>query len=255
MSRPEPREDPQGAQDDLLIREATPEDLLACAEVFLAARAAAVAVMPPVAVAADVVRRDFAAFELDRKSRQVWVAEAEVDGGPAVVGYAELRPAWLDDLYVDPAHSGRGIGSALLETAKASRPHGFCLWVFESNRPAREFYRRRGLVELDRTDGSANEERCPDVRMAWPGHDPVAFLRGLVDDADLALAELLAQRFALTAAIQAHKEVPGHAGRDPEREREIARRMAAHVPGVPADSVARIIDLVISEGLDASPHR
>ena len=46
------------------------------------------------------------------------------------------------------------------------------------------FYRRHGLVDLERTDGSANEERAPDIRMAWPGADPLAFYRGLIDDVD-----------------------------------------------------------------------
>ena len=88
-----------------------------------------------------------------------------------------LRPVhreWLDDLYVDPAAQGTGVGSALLDLVKAQRPAGFCLWVFESNEPARGFYRARGLVDLERTDGAANEEKAPDIRMAWPGTDPLA---------------------------------------------------------------------------------
>ena len=71
--------------------------------------------------------------------------------------------------------------------------------------PARAFYARHGLVELERTDGSGNEERAPDLRMAWPGTDPLAFFRGLVDDVDAQLADLLARRAALTAAIQPSK--------------------------------------------------
>ncbi len=85
-----------------------------------------------------------------------------------------MTETWLDDLYVAPAFAGQGIGSALLDLAKAQRPQGFCLWVFESNTPARNFYARRGFVELERTDGSGNEERSPDVQMAWPGTDPIA---------------------------------------------------------------------------------
>ena len=71
-----------------------------------------------------------------------------------------------------PRHGGRGVGTALLDLVKAQRPAGFCLWVFETNAPARGFYARRGLVELERTDGSGNEEQAPDVRMAWPGAEP-----------------------------------------------------------------------------------
>ena len=39
--------------------------------------------------------------------------------------------------------------------------------MFESNAPARAFYARHGLVEREHTDGSENEERAPDLRMAW----------------------------------------------------------------------------------------
>ena len=35
------------------------------------------------------------------------------------------------------------------------------------NEPARRFYRRHGFVEVGRTDGARNEEREPDVRLAW----------------------------------------------------------------------------------------
>ena len=68
--------------------------------------------------------------------------------------------------------------------------------------------------------------------MAWLGEDPLAYLRGRIDEVDDELAVLLARRVALTAAVQDHKEVGGHAGRDPEREAEIVERMAAHVPGL-----------------------
>jgi chorismate mutase len=129
------------------------------------------------------------------------------------------------------------------------RPGGFCLWVFESNEPARAFYRRRGCLELERTDGAANEERAPDIRVAWPGTDPLAFLRGLIDDTDLLLGDVLARRTALTRAVQSVKP---SSERDPVREAEIVRRVAAVVPELGEERVARIVDVVIAESLDAS---
>ena len=71
----------------------------------------------------------------------MWVAEAE----GVVVGYLRLTGDWLDDLYVVPEHAGQGVGSALLDLAKALRPGGFGLWVFETNVPARAFYAAHGL--------------------------------------------------------------------------------------------------------------
>ena len=60
---------------------------------------------------------------------------------------------------------------------KARRPGGFCLWVFESNEPARAFYRARDLVDLERTDGATNEEKAPDIRIGQARRRPAAFYR------------------------------------------------------------------------------
>jgi chorismate mutase len=176
----------------------------------------------------------------------VWVAEID-----QIVGFATLAEAFLDALYVGPEHQGFGVGTALLDLAKARRPDGFALWVFASNAPARAFYRRHGLLELEHTDGSANEERSPDLRMAWPGRDPIGFLRRQIDDVDDELAMVLARRFALTVAVQGYKRRPGQDGRDPEREREIAERMAARAPGLGGDRLRRIMESVIGTSLEA----
>jgi chorismate mutase/GNAT superfamily N-acetyltransferase len=183
--------------------------------------------------------------------RETWVAEHQsADGEP--VGYLVLDAGWLDSLYVRPGLTGRGIGAALLDLAKSLRPGGFALWVFETNAGARRFYARHGLWELEHTDGSTNEERAPDVRMAWPGRDPVAYLRAQIDEVDDELAHALARRAALTAAIQAHKEVPGRRGRDPAREAEIVARMARQVPALGRPGLAAIMDAVITTSLDAT---
>ncbi len=98
-------------------------------------------------------------------SREVWLAEQ--DG--SCVGVLVLDDEWLDHLYVRPDRSGQGIGSLLLSLAMAIRPNGLSLWCFQSNHAARRFYQRRGMVEVELTDGAGNEERAPDVRFRWPG--------------------------------------------------------------------------------------
>jgi len=227
---------------DAVIRPAHEGDSDGVASVHLSARKAAS--MPPGVHTDDDVRRW---LDSRLQSDEVWVAEV----GGVVSGYARLTDDWLDDLYVAPPCAGRGLGSTLLDVAKAQRPDGFCLWVFETNEPARSFYARRGLVELERTDGSANEEKSPDVRMAWPGSDPLAFYRTLIDDVDGQLGDLLARRAALTRAVQVHKTVPG---RDPDRERAIAEALAVRAPALGPERLHRIIEAIIIESLDAARH-
>jgi chorismate mutase/GNAT superfamily N-acetyltransferase len=225
---------------DLTLRPADRGDAPEVASVHLAARRSAA--MPPPVHPEDEIRG-----WLDGRLRStdtVWVAE--VDG--VVGGYARFTETWLDDLYVAPALAGQGIGSALLDVVKQQRSGGFCLWVFEMNTPARDFYARRGLVELEHTDGSANEERAPDIKMAWPGIDPLSFFRRLIDDVDQQLGDLLARRVALTHAVQAHK---GNAIRDPAREAQIAAAMARRAPALGEERLRRIVHAIISESLDA----
>jgi GNAT superfamily N-acetyltransferase/chorismate mutase len=229
--------------DDLVLRPAVAADLPALAEVHLAARRAAGSAFPPGVHSDDEVRSWVAGWDLT--TYDVWLA---VRGG-AVAGYARSTSTWLDDLYVHPDHQGSGVGTALFGTVTSLLPGGFCLWVFESNEPARAFYRRHGCLELERTDGSANEEHAPDIRVAWPGPDPVVFLRGLVDEADLVLGDVLARRTALTRAIRSVKPT---AERDPRREAEVVRRVAAVAPELGEQRVARIVDVIIAESLDAS---
>lgn len=148
-----------------MLRPATAADLPPMAEVFLAARAAAVPAMPPSVHPPADVRSYFLGLDLAAPGREAWVAEDD----RGLVGFAKVTADWLDDLYVLPDAQGQGIGTALLDLVKALRPGGFALWVFESNAPARSFYARHGLVERERTDGGGNEERAPDIRMEWPG--------------------------------------------------------------------------------------
>lgn len=230
--------------DEVTLRPATTADAAAMARVHVASREANVPGMPPMVHDLPTTHR-WMEGRLAGGSTG-WVAER----GGAVVGYLVLTGDWLDDLFLAPGETGHGLGSALLDVAKAERPDGFCLWVFASNLGARRFYARHGLVELETTDGAGNEERAPDVRMAWPGPEPLSFFRRLIDDVDDQLGDLLARRAALTRAAQPHKSDPG---RDPDREQEIVSRLALRAPELGEDRVARIVHAIITESLDAAP--
>ncbi len=77
-----------------------------------------------------------------------------------------LDHEWIDQLYVDPASTGGGIGGALLDKAMRERPTGLKLWTFQSNLDARRFYEERGFVAITMTTGD-NEEQAPDVCYEW----------------------------------------------------------------------------------------
>ena len=68
----------------------------------------------------------------------------------AMAGFIALRGRHIDQLYVDPAHQRRGIGSLLLEQAIKSVPGRITLDVFEDNLGARAFYEKQGFEARDR---------------------------------------------------------------------------------------------------------
>lgn len=230
---------------ELSLRPATGDDLPGIATLYERVRTASVPAMP--AAVHDTAQISAWVTSWDLGDREVWVAESD-----RLLGFLALTETWLDALYVEPSAQRAGVGSALLEVARTRRPDGFGLWVFESNEPARSFYRRHGLVELEHTDGTENEERSPDIRMAWPGAQPLDYLRGQIDEVDHDLGQLLARRAALTAAVQDRKPVAGPAGRDAAREQEIAERMARLAPALGPERMGRIVDVIIAESLDAA---
>lgn len=69
-------------------------------------------------------------------------------------------------LYLAPPARGKGLGTAMLQDAKAAMDR-LCLWTFQANLTARRVCLAQGFEEIERTDGAANEERLPDVRMEW----------------------------------------------------------------------------------------
>ena len=157
-----PTEHPAGHVAEVTVRRAVAEDAPAIAAVYTAARVHAVPQMPP---ALHTAEEDVAFYSRRIAEEDVtgWLAEADAE----LLGFALCTPSFLDGLYVRPDLTGQGIGTLLLEVVEATHPQGYELWVFESNTGARRLYERRGLVEVERTDGSGNEEKVPDIRMAW----------------------------------------------------------------------------------------
>lgn len=110
------------------------------------------------------------ADDLFARHEEVWLAEE--DG--RLLGFLAIRHSdnndWetLEKLYVDPSEQGRGVGAVLLDQAKALRPEGLHLWVFQKNTAAIRLYERHGFKLVKLTDGEHNSEREPDALYRWP---------------------------------------------------------------------------------------
>lgn len=142
------------------LRPATDADAVRVAEILLSSRKAFL----PYACFA---RSD---AEVHRWVRDVLIPAGSVTvacSGGSVVGIlatsCEAGVSWVDHLYLAPSHAGQGIGSKLLAHALATLPLPVRLYTFQANTRARSFYESHGFKAIQLTDGSSNEERCPDV--------------------------------------------------------------------------------------------
>lgn len=96
------------------------------------------------------------------------VLVAEIDGG--VAGYLTMSPeGFVPALYLALHARGQGIGTALLDRAKALGPGRLELTVFEPNVAARRFYEREGLREVPEGRKDDTQEGVPVLLMRWTG--------------------------------------------------------------------------------------
>ena len=144
----------------ITLRRATRADAIRLADIHIAARVTA---MPWLRVVHTAEETRWWMTQVVVPRLEVWVA----DRAGAPLGFAALQDEWLEQLYIDPSAWRVGTGSLLLAHAKQRRPDGLKLWTFQRNELARKFYRKHGFAELRQTDGSANEEREPDVMLEW----------------------------------------------------------------------------------------
>lgn len=94
---------------------------------------------------------------------QVFVAETKDE----IRGFLALEDRLIRLLFIHPDAQGVGVGSALLNATKALDKEHLDLWCFEANHAARRFYERKGFEAVERTDGTRNEEKLPDIRYRW----------------------------------------------------------------------------------------
>lgn len=149
--------------DSAAARRAGPQDAGTVADILIRSRRAALGAIPAAVHSEAEIRGWVGAVVIPE--REVWLME---EAGGRSLAVLVLDDDWVDQLYVDPEHTGRGWGTRLLELAKSRRPVGLQLWTFATNTGAQRFYRRHGFAVAETTDGSGNEEKAPDIRFVWP---------------------------------------------------------------------------------------
>ena len=142
------------------LRPAIDEDALDVASVLIASRETYLPFAPMAHTGTEV---------------RAWVREVLLPAGNVTVACEGARvvgvlatsreddAAWIEQLYLMPGWTGRGIGAQLLAHALASLPRPVRLYTFQANEGARAFYERHGFEAIAFSDGAGNEERCPDV--------------------------------------------------------------------------------------------
>ncbi len=92
----------------------------------------------------------------------VWVAEID----QRIVGLLALDKGHIDQLFVDPDRLRTGIGTALLEHARACWPTGLSLFTYQRNTMARRFYLKHGFEPMY-VGMSPPPASTPDVKYVW----------------------------------------------------------------------------------------
>lgn len=146
------------------LREATLEDADAIANVYLTSRKKFIDFAP-------LIHTDENIYQWVRRtlipSEKVIVAE---ENGMIIAMMAltnEKNIGKITQLYIIPEAVGRGVGTSLLKKAKEILGSPIQLYTFAQNIEARRFYERHGFEAIKFSDGSNNEEKCPDILYEW----------------------------------------------------------------------------------------
>ena len=142
-----------------MLRAARPSDAGAIGDIFVAASRQSLQYLPRLYHTDEETRTWIR--EIVLPTTTVWVAES----GGQVAGFCSLKQQKLQHLYVRPGFQSRGIGTALLEQARALSPSRLELYTFARNEGARRFYERHGFRPI--AVGQDNEEKEPDVHYEW----------------------------------------------------------------------------------------
>ena len=145
----------------MTLRPACTDDAPSAAALHLASRKAFQAYAP--LVHADDEVRQWMRDVLIPSGGVTVACDSDAVVGILAISRDEAGIGWIEQLHLLPGHTSQGIGQHLLNHALASLPRPVRLYTFQANTGARAFYERNGFKPIAFSDGSTNEERCPDV--------------------------------------------------------------------------------------------
>lgn len=92
----------------------------------------------------------------------LWVATA----GDQLIGFLALDGSTIDRLFIHPDHQREGVGTALIEKAKALSPRALELHTHQQNISGCSFYEKHGF-RVARYGTSGPPESAPDIEYRW----------------------------------------------------------------------------------------
>ncbi len=148
----------------ILLRKATQADAEEIANVYLVSRKKLLPYAPLAHSDVDVLHW---IQEILIPTNQVTV----VEDNRIIIGMMALSKnqdiGWIDQLYLLPTSTGRGVGTVLLNLAKETLGSPIRLHTFQENIQAQRFYEQHAFRVIALTDGLSNEELCPDMLYEW----------------------------------------------------------------------------------------
>ena len=148
---------PDDLPDTLTIQPCRPEHEAALVPLWRASFEHGVGVAVPNTL--EEHRRYFAEHVLAHTRVQV------APRGTRLVGFMSTTAESVEQLYVHVDHLGQGIGSRLLDLAKAQSGGSLWLYAFARNTTARRFYERHGFEIIER--GFEPKMQLADLHYRW----------------------------------------------------------------------------------------
>jgi ribosomal protein S18 acetylase RimI-like enzyme len=157
-------------QTEINLRQATLADTKDIFKVYLASRKTFISFAP-------LIHSDEVVFQWVQNilmpNSELYVVEVNNKVVAMMALSKKKGLSWIEQLYVSPKFIGQGIGSLLITKAKNRLSPPIYLRTFQQNEAARRFYEKHGFCVLEFSDGSNNEENCPDIVYEWhqePAH-------------------------------------------------------------------------------------